>query len=57
VLDRLFALLADGNTAVLSRVERELVARALTAEAGDEGRAAQRLGLTKVALQRKLKEG
>jgi len=55
-LDFLFAQLSAGDGAMLARVERELIARALTAEGGDETKAAKRLGLTKVALQKRVKE-
>ena len=47
--------LGTGTEPILSRVERELITRALAAEGGDSARAAQRLGLTKAALLRKSK--
>ncbi len=54
--DVVFAQLAAGDEPMLPRVERELIARALAAEAGDEVRAAKRLGLTRAALQKRVKE-
>jgi DNA-binding NtrC family response regulator len=44
-----------GDTEALAKLEREVYARMLRAE-GDEAKAAKRLGITKAALQRKLKE-
>jgi DNA-binding NtrC family response regulator len=55
-LDFVFAQLKSADTPLLPRVERELVARALAAESGDAAKAAKLLGLTKAALQKKLKE-
>jgi DNA-binding NtrC family response regulator len=55
-LDFVFQQLANGDTAVLATVERELVSRALAAEKGDEERAAKRLGVPKPVLQTKAKE-
>ncbi len=54
-LDVVFAQLKDGPP-MLARVERELIARALAADGGDETKAAKRLGLTKAALQKRLKD-
>jgi DNA-binding NtrC family response regulator len=52
-LDLVFAQLKDSGEPVLERVERELVARALQNEAGDEAKAAKLLGVTKAALQKR----
>jgi DNA-binding NtrC family response regulator len=51
-LDTAYALLAAEDEPVLARLHREMVARALNAEGGDEARAAERLGLTKAALKK-----
>jgi len=56
-LDHVFAALKDGEEPVLPRIERELIARALAEDGGDETKAAKRLGLTKAALQKRAKEG
>jgi DNA-binding NtrC family response regulator len=53
--DAVFEALKNEES-ILDRVERELIARALKADDGDEAKAAKRLGLTKSALQRRLKE-
>ncbi len=55
-LDAAFAELAATEEAILPRLEREFIARALAAEGGDEAKAAKRLGLTKAALQKRAKE-
>ncbi len=55
-LDIVFAELS-GDEPLLPRLERELIARALAAEDGDEAKAAKRLGLTKAALAKRAKEG
>ena len=55
-LDVVFAELGGSEDPVLPRLEREMVVRALAADAGDEAKAARRLGLTKAALQRRAKE-
>jgi two-component system nitrogen regulation response regulator GlnG len=52
-----FAQLAASGEPILARVEREFITRALAAESGDEVRAAKRLGLTRAALQKRVKEG
>ncbi|HEX3731069.1 MAG TPA: sigma 54-interacting transcriptional regulator, partial [Opitutaceae bacterium] len=54
-LDFLYGQLAAAGEPVLGRLEREMIDRALQAEGGDQDAAAERLGLTKAALQRKLK--
>ncbi len=56
-LDFLFAQLGAGDQPILPQLERAMVTRALAAEAGDEARAAKRLGLTKTALQKRVREG
>ncbi|MSU66311.1 MAG: sigma-54-dependent Fis family transcriptional regulator [Opitutus sp.] len=53
-LDFVFGQLQVGEPALLARVEREMVARMLIAEAGDETKAARRLGITKVVLRKKI---
>ncbi len=52
-LDAVFAGLSGGDEPLLPRLEREMVSRALSAQGGDETKAAQILGLTKAALQKK----
>jgi two-component system nitrogen regulation response regulator GlnG len=54
--DFIFEQLKASEDPILPVVERELVIRALAAEAGDETKAAKRLGLTKTALQKRAKE-
>jgi len=54
-LDFVFAELEIGGEAVLPRVERELTGRALHAANGDIAAAAKTLGVTKAALQKRLK--
>jgi DNA-binding NtrC family response regulator len=53
-LDFVFAQLKSGDEPVLTRLEREMIARAVQAEGADAA-VAKRLGLTKAALQKKLK--
>jgi two-component system nitrogen regulation response regulator GlnG len=55
-LDAVFAHLSASEEPMLARVERELIARAMAAEAGDEARVAKRLGVSRVALQKRAKE-
>ncbi|MSU24126.1 MAG: sigma-54-dependent Fis family transcriptional regulator [Opitutus sp.] len=55
-LDFLHAELARDGGRILPQLERELIRRALATAAGDVGVAAKQLGLTKAALQKKLKE-
>ncbi len=55
-LDHVFAELKTGDDPLLPRLEREMIARALAEDGGDEAKAAKRLGLTKVALQKRAKE-
>ena len=55
-LDFLQAELARGDEPLLPRLQREMIARVLKAEGGDPAKAAKRLGLTKAALQKRLKE-
>ena len=54
-LDVVFARLADDGP-LLPQIEKALIARALAADGNDEAKAAKRLGLTKAALQKRLKE-
>ncbi|HVU25297.1 MAG TPA: sigma-54 dependent transcriptional regulator [Opitutus sp.] len=57
-LDEAFATVLqqlNGGGQLLARVEHEVIVRTLKAEDGDLARAAKRLGLTKVVLQKKLK--
>jgi two-component system nitrogen regulation response regulator GlnG len=49
-LDAVFEQLRGGDQPMLSRIEREIVDRALRAESGDETKAAKLLGITKSAL-------
>jgi two-component system nitrogen regulation response regulator GlnG len=51
-LDTAYALLAASDEPILARLQREMAARALNAEGGDETRAAERLGVTKAALKK-----
>ena len=51
-LDFIFERLRAGDGPLLSQLERELAARALRAEGGDEAKAAKLLGITKAALQK-----
>ncbi|MBI4623099.1 MAG: sigma-54-dependent Fis family transcriptional regulator, partial [Verrucomicrobia bacterium] len=55
-LDFLHTELARSGEPMLPRLERELIRRVLAAEDGDAAKAAVRLGITKAALQRKLKQ-
>jgi two-component system nitrogen regulation response regulator GlnG len=55
-LDFVFAELSQGDAAILPRVESALIARVLQAEGGDQAKAAERLGLTKAALKKRLAE-
>lgn len=51
-LDRVFAQLSTGGEPLFTRLEREMVTRALAAENGDEAKAAKRLGLSRTGLQK-----
>jgi len=51
-LDRVFAQLSTGDEPLFTRLEREMVTRALAAENGDEAKAAKRLGLSRTGLQK-----
>ena len=53
--DYIFEQLKTGDDPILARVEHELIVRVLAAAGGDEAKAAKRLGLTKAALQKRLK--
>jgi DNA-binding protein Fis len=55
-LDFVFEQLHDGEEPMMTRLEREIYTRVVAAEGGDEAKAAKRLGLTKAALQKKLRE-
>mgnify|MGYP003461304685 CR=1 FL=1 len=55
-LDFVFQELRSGDESILPRLEREMIARAVDADTGDEIKIAKRLGLTKAALQKKLRE-
>ena len=55
-LDFVFEQLSAEAEPIMVRIERELIARSIAAEGGDEARAAKRLGLTKTALQKKARE-
>jgi DNA-binding NtrC family response regulator len=54
-LDAVFAALAAEEAPLLARVEHAMITRMVDAENGDEAAAARRLGLTKAALQKKLR--
>ena len=54
--DFIFGQLGSGASPLLPLVERELIVRAMKAEGGDETKAAKRLGITRAALQKRLKE-
>jgi len=55
-LDFVLAEMSKDDAAILPRVESALIARVLQAESGDQARAAERLGLTKAALKKRLAE-
>ncbi len=52
-LDFVFEQLSRSGVELLGCLEREMIARALAAEEGDEAKAARRLGLTRAVLQKK----
>jgi nitrogen regulation protein NR(I) len=54
-LDVVFEQLTAGGQPLLAGLEREMIQRALKAADGDTAAAAKRLGITKAALQKKLK--
>lgn len=54
--DRIFEDLKASPSPLLERVEREFIVRALQADGGDEAKAAARLGLSRSALQKRLRE-
>jgi len=56
-LDAVYAAARSAEGGALAFVERELVARALAANGGDAAAAAKELGLTKAALQKRMKAG
>ncbi len=51
-LDLVFAQLSTADESLFTRLEREMVTRALAAEHGDETKAAKRLGLSRTGLQK-----
>jgi nitrogen regulation protein NR(I) len=53
--DFIFEQLKSGDVPIMACVERELIQRMLAAENGDETKAAKRLGLTRAALQKRVK--
>ncbi len=55
-LDFLFENLRGGEESMLTRIEQELIKRALAAEAGDATKAAKLLGVTKAALMKRAKD-
>lgn len=55
-LDFAFAALSADGKPLLPQIEAELIARAMKAEGGDVANAGKRLGLTKAALQKRLKD-
>jgi DNA-binding NtrC family response regulator len=54
-LDFVFGQMAAGDQPVMAGLEREMIERALRLEHGDQAAAAKRLGITKTALQKRLK--
>ncbi len=55
-IDFLFENLRGGEESMLTRIEQELIKRALAAEAGDATKAAKLLGVTKAALMKRAKD-
>jgi two-component system nitrogen regulation response regulator GlnG len=55
-LDFVFQQLNGGAEPLMIRIEREMMVRIVTAEGGDETKAAKRLGVSKAVLQKKLRE-
>ncbi len=55
-LDFVFEHLSTNDDPMLVRIEQEMITRMLAAEGGDEAKAAKRLGLTRAALQKRLRE-
>jgi len=55
-LDFVLMEMSKGAAPILPRVESALIARVLRAEGGDQAKAAERLGLTKAALKKRLAE-
>lgn len=55
-IDFLFETLRGGEESMLTRIEQELIKRALAAEAGDATKAAKLLGVTKAALAKRAKD-
>jgi DNA-binding NtrC family response regulator len=54
-LDFVFGQFAAGDQPILAGIEREMIERALRLEHGDQAAAGKRLGITKTALQKRLK--
>ena len=55
-LNVVFAELKSDGETLFARLEREMIARMLADENGDEVKASKRLGLTRPTLQKKAKE-
>lgn len=55
-LDFLQAELSRGSTPILERLEREMVERVLVAEGGNQLRAAEKLGITRATLRKRIDE-
>ena len=54
-LDFVFGQFAAGDQPIMASIEREMIERALRLEHGDQAAAGKRLGITKTALQKRLK--
>lgn len=55
-LDFLQAELSRGPTPILERLEREMIERVLVAEGGNQLRAAEKLGITRATLRKRIDE-
>ncbi len=55
-LDYVHRELASGSEPILSRLEREMVIRQLTADHGNQARAAEKLGITRATLRKRIDE-
>jgi two-component system nitrogen regulation response regulator GlnG len=55
-LDFLHDALSGGPEPILARLEREMVVRVLKAENGNHARAAEKLGMTRATLRKRVDE-
>ena len=55
-LDFLQAELSRGPTPILERLEREMIERVLVSEGGNQLRAAEKLGITRATLRKRIDE-